>query len=130
MATELGPIGQIHLSVSDIDRALPFYRDVLCLPQVFDVPSQAMAFFQCGETRLYVGEAQPGRDVSHPLLYFRVSDIEEAHRDLQGLGAPFEGPPHLAHEDESAQLWLAFFRDPDGTLLALMEERALLVAEK
>ena len=48
MATELGPIGQIHLSVSDIGRALPFYRDVLRLPQVFDVPSQTMAFFQCG----------------------------------------------------------------------------------
>jgi len=130
MATELGPIGQIHLSVSDIDRALPFYRDVLCLPQVFDVPSQTMAFFQCGGSRLYVGEAEPGRGVSHPLLSFRVDDIDEAHRDLQGRGAPFEGPPHLAHEDESAQLWLAFFRDPDGTLLALMEERALLVAEK
>ena len=45
-------------------------------------------------------------------------------------GCSFEGPPHIIHEDESAQLWLAFFRDPDGTLLALMEERALLVAEK
>ena len=130
MATELGPIGQIHLSVSDIGRALPFYRDVLCLPQVFDVPSQTMAFFQCGGTRLYVGEAEPGRDVSHPLLYFRVDDIDEAHRDLQGRGALFEGPPHLVREDESMQLWLAFLRDTDGTLLALMEERAVLVAVK
>ncbi|MCX6372328.1 MAG: VOC family protein [Actinobacteria bacterium] len=130
MATELGPIGQIHLSVSDIGRALPFYRDVLRLPQVFDVPSQTMAFFQCGGTRLYVGEAEPGRDVSHPLLYFRVDDIDEAHRDLRHRGVVFEGSPHLVHEDESTQLWLALFRDPDGTLLALMEERALLVAEK
>jgi predicted enzyme related to lactoylglutathione lyase len=130
MATELGPIGQIHLSVSDIDRALPFYRDVLRLPQVFDVPSKTMAFFQCGDSRLYVGEAEPGRDVSHPLLYFSVDEIDEAHRDLEGRGVLFEGPPHIVHEDESAQLWLAFFRDPDGTLLALMEERALLVAEK
>ena len=130
MATELGPIGQIHLSVSDIDRALPFYRDVLRLPQVFDVPSKTMAFFQCGDSRLYVGEAEPGCDVSHPLLYFSVDDIDEAHRDFEGRGVHFEGPPHIVHEDESAQLWLAFFRDPDGTLLALMEERALLVAEK
>ena len=130
MATELGPIGQIHLSVSDIGRALPFYRDVLCLPQVFDVLSQTMAFFQCGGTRLYVGEAEPGRDVSHPLLYFRIDDIDEAQRDLQGRGALFEGPPHLVREDESMQLWLAFLRDPDGTLLALMEERAVLVAVK
>jgi catechol 2,3-dioxygenase-like lactoylglutathione lyase family enzyme len=130
MATELGPIGQIHLSVTDIARALPFYRDVLCLPQVFDVPSQTMAFYQCGGIRLYVGEAEPGRDVSHPLLSFRVGDIDEAYRELQGRGTPFDGPPHLFNEDESTQLWLAYFRDPDGTLLALMEERALLVAEK
>ena len=127
MATELGPIGQIHLSVSDIGRALPFYRDVLCLPQVFDVPSQTMAFFQCGGTRLHVGEAEPGRDVSHPLLSFRVSDIDEAHRDLQGRGAPFEGPPYLVHEDDSTQLRPTFFRDHDGASPALMEERALLV---
>ena len=130
MATELGPIGQIHLSVSDLDRALPFYRDVLRLPQVFDVPSKTMAFFQCGDSRLYVGEAETGGDVSHPLLSFSVDDIDEAHRDFEGRGVPFEGPPQLFHEDESAQLWLAFFRDPDGTLLALMEERAFLVAEK
>ena len=130
MATELGPIGQIHLSVTDISLAFPFYRDVLRLTLLFEVPSQKMAFFECGGTRLYVGEAGPGPDVSHPLLYFRVDDIEEAHRELRGRGAPFEGPPRLVLEDDAAQLWLAFFRDPDGTLLALMEERAVLIAEK
>ena len=130
MATELGPIGRIDVSVNDIARALPFYRDVLRLPLLFEVPAQKAAFFDCEGTRLSVEEAEPGPDVSHPLLYFRVSDIDEAHGNLQGRGALFEGPPHLVHEDDVAQLWLAFFRDPDGTLLALMEERALLVAEK
>ena len=130
MATELGPIGQIHLSVNDIAEALPFYRDVLRLPLLYEVEAQKMAFFDCGGTRLYVGEAEPGADASHPLLYFRVDDIDEAHRHLQARGAAFEGPPHLVHEDDASQLWLAFFRDPDGTLLALMEERAFLTAER
>jgi methylmalonyl-CoA/ethylmalonyl-CoA epimerase len=129
MATELGPIGQIHLSVNDIAEALPFYRDVLRLPLLFEVQAQKTVSFDCGGTPLYVEEAEPGADASHPLLYFRVDDIDEAHRHLQGRGAAFEGPPHLVDEDDTAQLWLAFFRDPDGTLLALMEERAFLAAE-
>jgi len=129
MTTELGPIAQIHLSVTDIARALTFYRDVLRLPLLFEVPEQKMAFFDCGGIRLNVGEAEPGRKASQPLLYFRVGDIDEAYAHLQGRGAPFEGPPHLVQEDDAAQLWLAFFRDPDGTLLALLEERAFLAAE-
>jgi predicted enzyme related to lactoylglutathione lyase len=130
MATKLGAIAQIHLSVTDIARAVPFYRDVLRLPLLFESSAQKMAFFECDGIRLYVGEAEPGPDLSHPLLYFRVDDIDKAYRSLKRRGTPFEGPPRLAHEEESAQLWLAFFRDPDGTLLALMEERPLLVAEK
>jgi catechol 2,3-dioxygenase-like lactoylglutathione lyase family enzyme len=129
MTTELGPIAQIHLSVTDIARALTFYRDVLRLPLLFEVEAQKTASFDCAGIRLDVGEAAPGADVSHPLLYFRVADIDEAYAHLQARDAPFEGPPHLVREDDAAQLWLAFFRDPDGTLLALMEERAFLAAE-
>jgi predicted enzyme related to lactoylglutathione lyase len=130
MATKLGPIGQIHLSVTDIARAVPFYRDVLRLPLLFESQERKAAFFECGEIRLYIGEAEPGLDVSHPLLYFRVEDIDKAYRGFKRRGTPFDGPPRLAHDGESEQLWLAFFRDPDGTLLALMEERPILVAEK
>ncbi len=43
MATELGPIGQIHLSVTDFALALPFYRDVLRLPLLFEAPERKMA---------------------------------------------------------------------------------------
>ncbi|MCX6363072.1 MAG: VOC family protein [Actinobacteria bacterium] len=130
MAIKLGPIGQIHMAVTDIARAVTFYRDVLRLPLLFESQERKMAFFDCGGIRLYVGEAEPGPDVSHPLLYFRVDDIDKAYRGFKRRGTPFERPPRLAHEGESEQLWLAFFRDPDGTLLALMEERAVLVAEK
>ena len=50
-------VGQIHLSVKDIDRAVAFYRDVLELPLLFEVPGQDMAFFDCGGVRLYLGRA-------------------------------------------------------------------------
>jgi catechol 2,3-dioxygenase-like lactoylglutathione lyase family enzyme len=34
----LGPVGQIHISVTDIDTSVAFYRDVLGIPLLFQVP--------------------------------------------------------------------------------------------
>ena len=36
----------------------------------------------------------------------------------------FLDKPHVVHRDDAHDLWLAFFTDPDGCRLALMEERA------
>src|SRR5687767_14822374 len=47
-------VGQIHISVTEIDRSVAFYRDTLGLPFLFRVPGQPMAFFDCGGTRLYL----------------------------------------------------------------------------
>jgi hypothetical protein len=42
----------------------------------------------------------------------------------------FDGPPHLVHRDEAGQFgdagdeeWMAFFRDPDDNIVALVERR-------
>src|SRR5947207_14654439 len=40
-------IGQLLIPVDDLDRAVPFYRDVLGLQFLFSATPQ-MAFFQCG----------------------------------------------------------------------------------
>jgi catechol 2,3-dioxygenase-like lactoylglutathione lyase family enzyme len=42
----LRSIGQIHLSVTDLERAITFYRDTLAIPFLFRVPNQPMAFFE------------------------------------------------------------------------------------
>ena len=51
----LGPVGQIHISVTDIDTSVAFYRDVLGIPLLFQVPGMPMAFFVSGDVRLYLG---------------------------------------------------------------------------
>lgn len=51
----LGTIGQIHISVTDVDRSVTFYRDILGIPFLFSVPGQPMAFFDCDGVRLYLG---------------------------------------------------------------------------
>lgn len=57
----LGTIGQIHVSVTDVERSIAFYRDVLGLPFLFQVPGQPMAFFDCGGVRLYLGVPRTSR---------------------------------------------------------------------
>ncbi len=124
---ENGPIrsiGQIHISVTDIDRAVSFYRDTLGIPFLFQVPGQPMAFFQCGEVRLYIGVPESPEFRSKSVHYYRVGSIDDTYTELQGRGVEFRETPHMVHDDGKNQLWLAFFQDPDGNHLALMEERA------
>jgi catechol 2,3-dioxygenase-like lactoylglutathione lyase family enzyme len=47
----LGALGQVHISVSDVERSVAWYRDVLGLTHLFTVPGQPMAFFASGDVR-------------------------------------------------------------------------------
>jgi predicted enzyme related to lactoylglutathione lyase len=116
-------IGQIHISVSDIDRAVSFYRDVLGMTFLFQVLGQPMAFFQCGEVRLYLGVPESEEFRSKSIHYYRVSAIDQAFSELEIRGVEFRERPHVVHNDGRNELWLALFNDPDGNHLALMEER-------
>ena len=118
----LGTIGQIHVSVTDVDRSVVFYRDVLGIPFLFRVPGQPMAFFECDGVRLYLGVPESEEFRSRGVLYFTVDDIEEAHRVLAERGVAFRDGPHVVHRTEDAELHMAFFNDPDGNNLALMAE--------
>jgi len=118
----LGTIGQIHLSVTDVDRSVAFYRDVLGLPFLFRVPGQPMAFFECDGVRLYLGLPESEEYRARGMLYFSVDDIDEAHRVLTERGVSFRDGPHLVHRTEGSELHMAFFTDPDGNNLALMAE--------
>jgi DNA-binding CsgD family transcriptional regulator/catechol 2,3-dioxygenase-like lactoylglutathione lyase family enzyme len=115
---QLGSLGQISRSVSDIEAASAFYRDVLGLPHLFTFGE--LAFFDCGGTRLYLqqGEVKP-----ESILYFRVDDIQAAHAELEGRGAKFVSAPHMIHRHaDGTEEWMAFLEDPDGRPLAIMAQ--------
>lgn len=118
----LDSIGQIHISVDDIDRAVAFYREVLGMKFLFDVPGQSMAFFDCGGVRLYLGQAESDAFRSNPLIYYRVDDIHQARQTLSERGVTFEGEPHVVHKTDTHELWLAAFKDPEGNWIQLMSE--------
>jgi catechol 2,3-dioxygenase-like lactoylglutathione lyase family enzyme len=119
----LGPVGQIHLSVRDVDRSVAFYRDVLGVPFLFQVPGQPMAFFQSGDVRLYLGRPESPEYTTKVVLYFRVDDIDAERDRLEALGVEFLDKPHVVHRAEDHDLWMTGLRDPDGHHLLLMEER-------
>jgi len=119
----LGPIGQIHVSVTDVDRAVAFYRDVLGIPFLFRVPGQPMAFFDCGGVRLYLGVPESEAFHARGMLYFAVDDLDEAYEALRDRGVQFAAAPHLVHRDATSELRMVFFNDLDGNNLALMSER-------
>jgi catechol 2,3-dioxygenase-like lactoylglutathione lyase family enzyme len=121
----LGTIGQIHISCTDLERSIAFYRDALGIPFLFEVPGQPMAFFDCDGVRLYLGKPESAEFRSQPVLYFRVDDLDEAHRALTERGVAFADEPHLIATMPDHELWMAFFKDPDGANLALMSERPL-----
>jgi catechol 2,3-dioxygenase-like lactoylglutathione lyase family enzyme len=120
----LDSIGQIHISVDDVPRAVAFYRDVLGMKLLFEVPGRPMAFFDCGGIRLYLGRPESSEFKSSPLIYYRVADIGAAHAALEARGVVFEGPPHVVHRTEDSELWMAGFKDSEGNYLTLMSEVA------
>ena len=125
----LTSLGQIAFSVSDADRAQAFYGDALGLPLLYRYGE--LVFFDLSGVRLMLSAApepgqetaiQPSPGVCH---YFKVNNLEQVYAELQGKGVVFTDAPHLIARMQDHELWMAFFTDPDGHALALMEEKPL-----
>lgn len=116
-------IGQIAVNAKDVPATAAFYRDVLGLQHLFDAGPN-LSFFDCGGVRLMLTvPSAPEFDHPSSILYFRVDDIEAAHQTLVQAGAKVERPPQLTAKLPDHELWMCFFRDPSGNLLALMHEK-------
>jgi methylmalonyl-CoA/ethylmalonyl-CoA epimerase len=116
----LDRIGQIALTVTDVARAVKFYRDSLGMRFLFQVPN--LAFFDCDGIRLMLSLPEKAAEGSSSVIYYKVANIQQAFETLTSRGVTFEGAPHLIAKLPDHDLWMAFFRDPDRNLLALMSE--------
>jgi methylmalonyl-CoA/ethylmalonyl-CoA epimerase len=117
----LGPLLQIGVAVRDLGAMTAFYRDALRVPFLFAAPG--MSFFDCGGIRLMLSEAEAGHEGrSASILYFRVADIAAAHAALEARGVTFARAPHVVHRAPGLELWIGFFPDPEGNLLAIASE--------
>lgn len=126
-ALGLSRLRQIAVAVADLEASKAFYRDRLGLKLLFEAPP-GLAFFDCAGIWLMLAAAtaeEPARPGS--ILYFAVDDIGAAHAQLGARGVAFIDTPHKVADLGSHELWLCFFKDPDGTILALRSEVAKAV---
>ena len=119
--TGIRSIRQVAQRARDLDRAVEFYRDTLGASFLARFDPPALAFFQFADVRLLLEASAPSTT-----LYFAVDDIEASSEELRGRGVVFEQEPQLVHRDDEGTFgaageeeWMAFFRDPDGNLLAI-----------
>ena len=122
-AQSVSEIGQIAITVRDVAKSLPFYRDVLGLKFLF-AAGPDLAFLNAGGVRLMLstpqGAGEPGKN---SMLYFKVMDVVAVHAAIVTRGATNERAPQLTARMPDHELWIGFVRDPDGNLVGLMEEK-------
>jgi catechol 2,3-dioxygenase-like lactoylglutathione lyase family enzyme len=91
---QLSVIGQIAVPVTDLERAVKFYRDTLGMKFLFQVPN--LSFFDCAGVRLMLDIPQDGSgERGSSVIYFKVDDIQSAYENLLSQGVACEGTPHL-----------------------------------
>ena len=119
---ELAQIGQISVPVEDIERAIAFYRDTLGMRFLFQAPP-GLGFFDCSGVRLMLDAPAKAQGENYSsIIYYKVPDLDAAFEALSARGVTFQAKPHLIAKLPDHELWMAFFRDPDGNMLALMSE--------
>ncbi|MFI6205108.1 VOC family protein [Streptomyces sp. NPDC051041] len=120
--------GHIGLNVTDLDRSLAFYRDVLGFALIGEGEEEGRryAFLGDGESlvlTLWQQAERPydgGRAGLHHLALEAdsVERVEEYERALRAWGADFAYEGVVAHHEGAASGGI-FFHDPDGTRLEI-----------
>ncbi len=116
-------IGVVYYYVSDLDRALEFYRDKLgleCTDLWLNAPNR-WAEFQAGGVTLGLEEVRKRGGSYRPpwggaVASFQVDSIEKAKADLETKGIHFTTGILTFEKVKVAQ-----FEDPDGNRLELHE---------
>jgi methylmalonyl-CoA/ethylmalonyl-CoA epimerase len=110
---------QLSIPVRDLDRAKTFYRDVVGLKFLFEVPN--MVFFDCGGIRILVGIGDVAPKNAGCSIYFNTPDIKAEVSQLRERGVEMQDAQMIAQLGDR-EVWLAHFYDPDGNLVSVMCE--------
>lgn len=122
----------IGIAVSDMDRSIGFYRDLLGLKLVLrkhePETGTDMAFLDAGGGQLEIVTPAPGLVPASDLpptqaglrhVTFAVDDVDETFGELVAAGVTPIEPPRDAKTRELLSR-VAFVRDPDGIVIELV----------
>lgn len=112
----IGPAELVYVFVSDMDRAVEFYRDVLGL-EIDYRAGDDWAQFGAGPIKLGLHGVARGEGRAGGTVAFTVTDLDDARVRLVAKGVA------VGHEGggDRGQPRFVEFADPDGNLLALFE---------
>lgn len=114
------------LAVKDLDRARQFYEENLGLKEVDDFGEGFM--LKSGDTQVSVYRSEFAGTNKATALTFDVEDIEDEVRALRDKGITFErynleGLTTKGDIYEGEGMKTAWFKDPDGNILSLIEAK-------
>ena len=114
------------IAVKDIDRAKQFYTDKLGL-KPFEEMGGEFFMLKSGDTTVNVYKSEFAGTNKATALTFDVDDIDAEVRELKDKGITFEHydvqglkPDGDIYSGEGMKT--AWFKDPDGNILSLVEE--------
>jgi predicted enzyme related to lactoylglutathione lyase len=112
------------IPVTDLERAKPFYRDVLGLTVLEETPF-SIRFGAGAGTQLSVFKRGPV-ERGHTVAHFEVADIEATLADIRSRGGVFEeySGPGLTTVNGIAPIGPArgaWIKDPEGNVLGMRQ---------
>jgi catechol 2,3-dioxygenase-like lactoylglutathione lyase family enzyme len=121
------PVFPILLS-KDLDASRRFYQGVLGLPLVREDLPDRIVFGSGGGTQLVVTLSTTGTSDIQTQLAWRVPDIRAAVDDLRAGGVRIEeytSPDPVTYDGvaDMGHSWAAWFIDPSGNVLAVVEPK-------
>jgi catechol 2,3-dioxygenase-like lactoylglutathione lyase family enzyme len=121
------PVFPILLS-RDLDASRMFYRDVLGLEIAREDEGDRIVFRCGGGTQLVVTWSTVGTKDTQTQMAWRVPDLPAALADLRSRGVRIEEyvePDPVTHEGiaDMGHSWAAWFIDPSGNVLALVQPK-------
>ena len=147
MINSVNILDHVSVTVSDMERSLAFYCDLLGMKEVErhhlegetiskmagkpdvimevvrleapETPGVMLDLQQYVAPEGKVSDAQLG-DVAHSHLCFGVLDVWAAYEDLTAKGVEFVSEP-VSFDLEWGIVYVVFFKDPDGFILELMQ---------
>ena len=113
------------LAVDDLDRARKFYEDTLGFNEVEDFGEGFI--LKSGDTKFSVYRSEFAGTNKATALTFDVDDIDSEVRDLKDKGVTFEhydleGLERDGDIYRGDKMKTAWFKDPDGNILSLIED--------
>lgn len=115
---------QTIICTSRLAEAERFYSDVLGLP--LEARSHGALVYRVGSATLRVSPVPSVQPSEHTVMGFAVAALKPILESLSGRGVEWERFPGFPHDQDGVVSLpdgtrVAWFRDPDGNLLSLVQ---------